>query len=129
MRITLTALAAVAGLAITLSAQNASLALVGARVIVGDGRIIDNAIILINGGRITEVRPAGGAVSANTIVNIAGKTVMPTIVDTHVHLSVTREAVEQDLRRRAAYGISGAMSLGQDAPELITQVRALGIIP
>jgi imidazolonepropionase-like amidohydrolase len=129
MRITLTVLAAVAGLTISLSAQNASLALVGARVIVGDGRVIDNASILINGGRITEVRPAGGTVNATTIVNVAGKTVMPTIVDTHVHLSATREAVEQDLRRRAAYGIGGAMSLGQDAPDLITQVRALGVIP
>ena len=132
MRITLTALAAVAGLAISLgslSAQTASLALVGGRVIVGDGRVIDNAIILVNGGRITEVRPAAGTFVADTIVSIAGKTVMPTIVDTHVHLSATREAVEQDLRRRAAYGISGAMSLGQDAPELITQVRALGTIP
>jgi imidazolonepropionase-like amidohydrolase len=132
MRITLTALTAVAGLAISLSslsAQNASLALVGGRVIVGDGRVIDNATIIVSGGRITEVRPAAGTVTAGTIVSIVGKTVMPTIVDTHVHLSATREGVEQDLRRRAAYGISGAMSLGQDAPELITQVRALGAIP
>jgi imidazolonepropionase-like amidohydrolase len=129
MRITLTALAAVAGLAISLGAQNTSLALVGVRAIVGDGRVIDNAVILINGGRITEVRPAAGEVAAGTIVSLPGKTVMPAIVDTHVHLSATREAVEQDLRRRAVYGISGAMSLGQDAPELVTQVRAVGIIP
>ena len=47
-------------------------------------------------------------------MSLAGKTVMPTIVDTHVHTSQTREALTQDLTRRAYYGVSAAMSLGQD---------------
>ena len=48
-------------------------------------------------------------------MSLAGKTVMPPIVDTHTHLSQTREALTEDLRRRAYYGVSAAMSLGQDA--------------
>jgi imidazolonepropionase-like amidohydrolase len=57
-------------------------------------------------------------------VSLAGKTVMPAIIDTHTHLSQTREALMQDLRRRAYYGVSAAMSLGQDAGDLPFQIRA-----
>jgi len=99
----------------------------GARLIPGDGRAaIDNAAIVVDGGRIVQAgrvadlkAPAGAA-----RVNLAGKTVMPAIVDTHVHLSQTREALEQDLRRRATYGVSAAMSLGQDTTDVAFQVRA-----
>jgi imidazolonepropionase-like amidohydrolase len=56
--------------------------------------------------------PAGA-----THVNVAGKTVMPMIVDTHVHLGTTREAIIRDLRQRAYYGVSAAMSLGTDGYE------------
>src|SRR5688572_19639673 len=98
----------------------------GARIIIGDGRApIDNATIVVNGDRIVQAgRPADiKAPAGATRVSLSGKTVMPTIVDTHVHLSQTREAVEQDLRRRAYYGVSAAMSLGQDSPELVSQMR------
>ena len=64
----------------------------GARIIVGDGSVLENATIVVNGSRITQVGgrqvPAGA-----TRVNLAGKTVMPAIVDTHTHLSPTREAL------------------------------------
>ena len=92
----------------------------GARVIVGDGRpAIENATFVVTGNRITAVgRAADVRVPAGaTRVNLAGKTVMPAIVDTHTHLSQTRDALTADLRRRAYYGISAAMSLGQDQAE------------
>ena len=41
-------------------------------------------------------------------------TVMPAIVDAHVHLSQTREGVVEDLERRAYHGVGAAMSLGTD---------------
>jgi len=81
----------------------------------------------VSGGRITQVGLGIKAAAGASVVNLAGKTVMPAIVDTHVHLSATREAVEQDLRRRAYYGVSGAMSLGQDAPALVAQLRSAPI--
>jgi len=99
----------------------------GARVIVGDGRPpIENATVVVNGarfvqvGRAADVRVPAGA----TRVSVAGKTVMPAIVDTHTHLSQTREALTQDLRRRAYYGVGAAMSLGQDRGEVPFQMRA-----
>ena len=45
--------------------------------------------------------PAGAA-----RVNLAGKTVMPAIVDTHNHLSQTPDAIVKDLRRRAYFGVA-----------------------
>jgi imidazolonepropionase-like amidohydrolase len=45
---------------------------------------------------------------------------MPMIVDTHVHVSPTREAIIRDLRMRAYYGVSAAMSLGTDSYEVLT---------
>ncbi|HLG56420.1 MAG TPA: amidohydrolase family protein [Vicinamibacterales bacterium] len=125
----LSALALAATLSTPPLAQDATTVFDGARVIVGDGRTIESASFVVSGGRITQVGPAASvkAPAGATRVTLAGKTVMPAIVDTHVHLSATRDAVEQDLRRRASYGISGAMSLGQDAPELVAQMRAANI--
>jgi imidazolonepropionase-like amidohydrolase len=99
----------------------------GARVIFGDGRApVENASFTVNGarfdqvGRAAEVKVPAGA----TRVNLAGKTVMPAIIDTHTHLSQTRDALIDDLRRRAYFGVSAAMSLGQDTTDATYQVRA-----
>ena len=101
-------------------------AFVGARLIVGDGRAtIENSVILVNGtrfqqvGRVGQVQIPAGA----TNVSLAGKTVMPTIIDTHNHLSQTREALIDDLKRRAFYGVSAAQSMGQDTADVPFQVR------
>src|SRR6266567_9322953 len=52
-------------------------------------------------------------------VSLAGKTVMPMLIDTHVHLSPTREALTRDLQRRAYFGVSAALSLGMDKYEVL----------
>src|SRR5688500_13309 len=44
---------------------------------------------------------------------------MPMLIDTHVHLSRPREALVRDLRLRAYYGVSAALSLGTDGYELL----------
>ena len=98
-----------------------------ARIIIGNARApIENASFVVSGarfvqvGRAVDVRVPAGA----TRVNLAGKTVMPAIVDTHTHLSQTREGLLDDLRRRAYFGVSAAMSLGQDTTDATFQVRA-----
>ena len=99
----------------------------GARVIVGDGRApVENASFIVSGtrfvqvGRAADVRAPAGA----TRVSLAGKTVMPAIIDTHTHLSQTRELLIDDLRRRAYFGIGAALSLGQDTTDVSFQMRA-----
>lgn len=99
----------------------------GARVIVGDGRPpIENATVVVSGTKIAQVGRAGVVrVPADAVhINLQGKTVMPAIVDTHTHLSQTREALTDDLRRRAYYGIGAALSLGMDEGDLAFDMRA-----
>lgn len=93
----------------------------GARLIVGDGSVIDNATLLVQGESITQIgRAADVSVPAGaTRVNLAGKTVMPTIIDTHVHLSRTRDGIVRDLKQRAYYGVSAVMSLGTDNYDIL----------
>jgi imidazolonepropionase-like amidohydrolase len=113
-------LGVLAGFAIPAAAQ-AVTAFEGARLIVGDGRVIENATLVVHGtkvaqaGRTADVRVPTGA----TRVNLAGKTVMPMIIDTHVHLSSTRDALLRDLRLRAYYGVSAALSLGTDTYDVL----------
>ena len=93
----------------------------GARLIVGDGRVIENATLVVEGTKIAHV---GGAADVRvpagaTRVSLAGKTVIPMIIDTHVHLSDTRDALIRDLRMRAYYGVSAALSMGTDGYGLL----------
>jgi imidazolonepropionase-like amidohydrolase len=91
-------------------------------------------VFLVSGARITQVGRAGQVTipAGATRVNLAGKTVMPAIIDTHTHLSQTRELLVNDLKRRAYYGVGAAQSLGQDTTDVSFQVRAdtaAGTIP
>ena len=87
----------------------------GARLIVGDGNVVNNATLVVDGGRIVQAGTNISVPAGATRVNLAGKTVMPMIIDTHVHLSPTRERLIVDLKRRAYYGVSTAMSMGTDS--------------
>jgi imidazolonepropionase-like amidohydrolase len=92
-----------------------------ARLIVGDGRVIEKATLVVEGARIVQAAAAGQASipAGAKRVSLAGKTVMPMLIDTHVHLSRPREALMRDLRLRAYYGVSAALSLGTDGYELL----------
>src|SRR5882757_1706558 len=107
------ALTVLAGLAGPVRAQVT--AFEGARLIVGDGRApIENATIVVDGAKIVQADPAATvkAPTGATRVNLAGKTVMPMILDTHIHISQTRDAIIRDLKQRAYYGISAVQSMG-----------------
>ena len=45
-------------------------------------------------------------------VDLTSKTIIPAIIDTHTHLANTREALVDQLRRLAYYGIVATLSLG-----------------
>ena len=93
----------------------------GARLIVGDGSPpIENAALVVDGGRLVQVGSAAelDEWAGAKRVDLAGMTVMPAIIDTHTHLNQARDALIQDLRARARYGVSAAMSLGRDTRDL-----------
>jgi imidazolonepropionase-like amidohydrolase len=113
-------LALSAGFTMPAAAQSVT-AYEGARVIVGDGRVIESATLVVNGSKIARVGAvADVAIPAGaTRVSLAGKTVMPMVIDTHVHLGSTRDALVRDLKLRAYYGVSAALSLGTDSYDVL----------
>jgi hypothetical protein len=104
-----------------LTSERSVTAYEGARLIVGDGRVIENATLVVGDAKISQVGDAADVrvPAGATRVNLAGKTVMPMIIDTHVHLSETRDALIRDLKRRAYYGVSAALSLGLEGFDLL----------
>ena len=127
-RVGLLALVFVAAWSLTALGQGpATTVFEGARVIVGDPRApIENASFVVTGGRFVQVGTAANVKvpAGATRVSLAGKTVMPSIIDTHTHLSQTREMLLDDLRRRAYFGVGAAMSMGQDTTDVSFQVRS-----
>lgn len=127
---------AVLGLALAAAQRPAPVAFEGARILVGDGRVIDNGILLVDDGRITRVgrmgevqRPQGA-----TRVDLAGKTVMPTLVDAHLHVgyentqgwtarNYTRDNVLDTLDRLAYYGVGAVFSAGTDPVEIALPIQ------
>ena len=108
----------------------------GARVIVGDGSVIDEGAFLVRGdlivrvGSAGEVPPPPGA----TVVDLTGRTVMPALVNTHAHLgwerytswgsgNFTRENLIDHLHRHAYYGVGTIISTGSDLAEIALEVR------
>ena len=97
----------------------------GARLLVGDGSVIENATFVVDDdrlvavGRSDDVEVPPGAER----VDLTGRTVMPAIIDTHVHLRETRDELVEDLRRKAYYGVGVVLSLGRGSSDMAFQVR------
>ena len=86
---------------------------------------LDNAAFVVENGRIGPVGRADQikAPAGASKVDLAGKTVMPAIIDTHTHLATGREALVDQLRGKAYYGVGVVMSLGTDNGDVVFQVR------
>jgi imidazolonepropionase-like amidohydrolase len=98
----------------------------GARLIVGDGSpAIENAVFIVENDRFVQAGTAADVKVPEGArrVNLAGKTVMPAIVDTHTHMPTSREELVDRLQRKAYYGVAAVMSLGQDNTDVPFQVR------
>ena len=97
----------------------------GARLIIGNGEVIEDATFTVDDGRFVAVGPARDVAVPDGAarVDLSGLTVMPAIIDAHVHMSTTRDALIRDLRQRAMQGIAAAMSLGTDGPDAPLELR------
>lgn len=102
----------------------------GARLITGSGEApIENAVFVVEGGEFTQVGstedvqiPVGA-----TRVDLSGKTVMPAIVNAHVHLPAEREERAELLRHMAYYGAGTVVSLGLDEGEVPIEMRGVSV--
>ena len=97
----------------------------GARLLVGDGRVIETATFIVDDDRLVAVGRAGEVEvpPGAERVDLAGRTVMPAIIDTHVHLRETRDELVEDLQRKAYYGGGVVLSLGRGSSDMAFQVR------
>jgi imidazolonepropionase-like amidohydrolase len=128
-----------------LAAQRpATIVFEGARLIVGDGRVIENGVLVVDNGRLTAVGRRGAVQrpSGATHVVLTGKTVMPTLIDAHMHMAYenmsswraenyTRENIIDTLNRLAYYGVGAVISTGTDPNDLAIQIQkdqAAGLI-
>jgi imidazolonepropionase-like amidohydrolase len=129
--------AACAGLLAVCTASPAVL-FEGAHLIVDARRPpIDNAAFLIDNGRIVKIgkkgsiQPPAGAPR----VDLTGKTVIPALIDAHIHLgyqkgliysaeNFNRDNLIDQLNRYAYSGIAAVLSLGTDLGDLAFELRA-----
>src|SRR5262249_45783796 len=68
-------------------AQDKPTAFVGAKIITVSGNEIDGGVLVFESGKIKSVGPRDSAVPPGAVVrNVAGKIIMPGLVDTHSHI-------------------------------------------
>ena len=102
----------------------ATIAYDGARIIVGNGNVIETGTLVLEGNRVLAVGDTVEVPEGVERVDLAGRTVMPAIIDTHVHLrSDTRATLVEDLQRKAYYGVAAVFSLGRGIGEAAFQLR------
>ena len=108
-----------------------SLHLSSARLIDGTGApALEHATVTVEGGRIAAVHPDGAPVPAGALeVDLRGKTLMPGLVDAHVHVTAFdmpaalkgQQAIAPEVRHHLiAQGLRGMLRMG------ITTVRDVG---
>src|SRR5947207_798136 len=108
----------------------------GARLITGDGGVVESSAFIVTGNQISQVGrkgevrlPPGG-----TRVDLTGKTVMPALIDAHVHMgyrkgldfsqnNYTRENLSDILDRFAYYGVGAILEAGTARSDLPYEFR------
>ena len=125
----LTCVAMIAGAAAPVSSQTPSRITVfeGARLITGDGGLIENATFVVQNNQFTQVGRRGEVPvpAGATRIDLSGKTVMPTMVDLHGHFgfqnvpegtmskeTFTRENLIDHMQRLAYHGVGAAVGIG-----------------
>jgi imidazolonepropionase-like amidohydrolase len=120
--------AACGGTAPAAPQQSTAVVYEGARLIVGDESApIENAAFIVDNGLFTYVGSAGTVQvpEGTTRISLAGKTVMPALIDAHGHMgyrrgasfrleNYTRENLIDHLQRQAYHGVAAFMSMGTE---------------
>ncbi len=111
------------------------LLLINARVVDGTGEVYDGATIAISGERIESIVRGPGPFESDTQIDLQGKTVLPGLINTHIHIGTLgrfedQETLDQylsndlpaDLEEYLAHGITTVKTTG-DIPEAFIPVR------
>jgi imidazolonepropionase-like amidohydrolase len=127
MRTRFSVLTVIASLAMAPAASAQVTAFVGGRIIDGTGKAIERGTVVVRDGRIVQVGPQGSVTvpAGATQVDLAGKTLMPGLINAHGHVAATsglrsapefytRENLVRQLKSYSQYGVTTVYSLGDD---------------
>ena len=99
-----------------------ALALVGAQLIDATGAPpVADSVVVVRDGRIESAGPRDSTAvpdGAETL-DLTGKTIMPGLVNLHVHYREGPAEMEQQFRSQLHYGVTTARSIGSDSPERV----------
>jgi len=111
-----------------------------AKIFIGDGRVINNGAVLVKNGKIAEVfeQPPTDPKSLNAdVIDAAGKTLIPGLIDMHVHIGAPGGIYEDakkysdstaPRRRLAAYLYSGVTAVRSTGDFLNASLQLRGDI-
>lgn len=119
--------------------RSRSLLIRNARIFVGDGQVIENGSVLIRNGHIEQVfagaAPDGKSLKADEI-EAAGKTLLPGLIDVHIHLASSGGFSEKQgynqpaamSRALAAYLFSGVTAVKSVGDPLDTALKHRALV-
>ncbi len=107
-----------------------TLIFVNSRIIVGNGTIIQNGMMIVQDGVITEISEYNDAaiLKNSTVIDLAGKTIMPGLINAHGHIgdvkalksgNYSADNILDQLKLNARYGVTTTLSLGGDGVEAL----------
>ena len=136
--------AAVAGLIILICPMSgaahgeADLAISHVRVITGTGEVLSDAEVVVSQGRILSVGGTNEEISARLRIDGRGKTLLPGLIDAHVHILLGRAVTDQESLARLireelpgtmdgflSHGITTIRSVGDHWPQVLEVRREL----
>lgn len=109
----------------------------GARLVLGDGTVMEAGDFTVTDGVIDVVAPTGVLTvpTGTPTVDLSGRTVIPAMIDAHAHIGYegytgwgadhySRENVIEHLERYAYYGFGAVFSAGSDPDDFALEIRA-----
>ena len=114
-------IAAVFGAALCTIAPAQDATITNARIIRGNGEVIERGTITVRGGRIQSIAAGAPAATVGTLVDARGLTAMPGFIDAHRHLQLGPN-VRDEMQALLDAGFTTVLS-GGGAPERQIAVR------
>lgn len=126
------------GFSVQSDVPDGSIALVGARIITAaapnrgqaDG-VIENGTIVIDGNRISAIGPAGAVPipAGAKRIDVAGKTIMPGIIDVHAHLGGESDGIlaqaNWPFMANVAFGVTTSHDPSNDTETVFTNAELI----
>ena len=102
-----------------------AVALVGAQLIDATGAPpLADSVVVVRDGRIESAGPraATPVPDGAATLDLTGKTVIPGLVNLHVHYREGAEEIERQFRAQLHFGVTTARSIGSDSPERVAHL-------